>query len=402
VTLEPNDIAAEQAALGCMLSSPAAAEQLRPLLVAEDFYRPAHQVIFAAIVAVMADVMPDPVTVLEHLQRSGSADVTGGAPYLHTLMTSAPLVLNAPVYAATVRRHAVTRRLRMAAYRVLDLTEPGTAADPAAMTEEAIREFESVRTQGGVQATAQPADLFLGDEGEDAYDWVIEGLLERGDRLMLTGMEGAGKSVLLRQLAVCAAAGVHPFSLKRITPVRALLVDAENGTRLVRRKLRPLTALAQRHGDYEPGRLWIESQPAGADLTSDKGVSWLLRQVAAARPDITCIGPLYKMNPRAIRDDSDAAPILAAFDMIRARGSCVVVECHAGHALGPGGLRDLRPRGSAALLGYPEFGYGLRWAEAEIPGVRMVEFTSWRGDRDERNWPEMLNDAGIWPWSASL
>ena len=43
-------------------------------------------------------------------------------------------------------------------------------------------------------------------------DWVIPGLLERGDRLIWTGFEGLGKSVVVRQLAVCAAAGVHPFT----------------------------------------------------------------------------------------------------------------------------------------------------------------------------------------------
>jgi RecA-family ATPase len=40
---------------------------------------------------------------------------------------------------------------------------------------------------------------------------VIPGLLERRDRLMLTGEEGLGKSYLLRQIAVMAAAGLDPF-----------------------------------------------------------------------------------------------------------------------------------------------------------------------------------------------
>ena len=49
-------------------------------------------------------------------------------------------------------------------------------------------------------------------------DWVIPALLERGDRLIWTGFEGLGKSVITRQLAVCAAAGVHPFTGEPITP----------------------------------------------------------------------------------------------------------------------------------------------------------------------------------------
>ena len=58
------------------------------------------------------------------------------------------------------------------------------------------------------------------------------------------------------------------------------------------------------------------------------------------------------------------------------------------------------PRGSSALLGWPEFGYGLRWADESTKDRRIVEFVSWRGDRDERAWPSMLAAGGIWPLAA--
>src|SRR5690606_2357350 len=64
--------------------------------------------------------------------------------------------------------------------------------------------------------------------GDDPADWVIPGLLERGDRFILTGSEGLGKSVLFRQIAVGAAAGIHPFTQRRIDPNRVLYVDVEN------------------------------------------------------------------------------------------------------------------------------------------------------------------------------
>ena len=49
-------------------------------------------------------------------------------------------------------------------------------------------------------------------------DWVIPGILERGDRLIWTGVEGLGKTVMTRQLAVAAAAGIHPFTGEPIDP----------------------------------------------------------------------------------------------------------------------------------------------------------------------------------------
>ena len=79
----------------------------------------------------------------------------------------------------------------------------------------------------------------------------------------------------------------------------------------------------------------------------------------------------------------------------------MLVEAHAGHGLGAGGKRDMRPRGSAAFLGWPEFGYGLRPAErAAGDSRRVADLVGWRGDREERDWPARLVSGGTWPWSA--
>ncbi len=48
-------------------------------------------------------------------------------------------------------------------------------------------------------------------------DWVIPALLRRGDRLLITAGEGDGKSVLCAQIAVCAAAGLHPTARRSTT-----------------------------------------------------------------------------------------------------------------------------------------------------------------------------------------
>jgi replicative DNA helicase len=112
------------------------------------------------------------------------------------------------------------------------------------------------------------------------------------------------------------------------------------------------------------------------------------------------IGPLYRLIPRAINSDDDAAPLLAALDTIRDRGIAMLIEAHAGHAANPKGERDMRPRGSAALMGWPEFGYGLRLNRKNPLHVDMVR---WRGDRDARGWPAKLGRSNVeggqrWPW----
>ena len=123
--------------------------------------------------------------------------------------------------------------------------------------------------------------------------------------------------------------------------------------------------------------MWVEIRPEGLDLARDKDVSRLLRLVAAISPDVVLLGPLYRLAPRALNDDSDAAPIIATLNMIRTRGACVLLEAHAGHALGAGGRRDLRPRGSSAFLGWPEFGYGIRLRPIVRGGEEAAASSIW-------------------------
>lgn len=401
VTPDPADHDAERVVLGAMMLSEAQARACAAALDAGDFGVPAHQVVFRVLAhAVRAGEPTDPVATAAALEAAGLLRAGLDRPYLHTLYASVPVASNGEHYARIVRRKAVQRRNLFAARRVMQWARD-EAEDANGLTERAIREFEGVRASAiGDDLTARTIGEFLADTDDD-YDWVVPGLLERGDRLVITGQEGAGKSELFRMMAVCVAAGVHPFTWESIEPQRVLLLDCENSDRHTRRKIRPLVTQARlQHRPVHDENLWIECRPAGIDLALDKDISWLLRQVAAIKPAITFLGPLYRLAPRALNDDTDAAPVIAALNMVRARDCAVVLEAHAGHATGPGGLRDLRPRGSSAFLGWPEFGYGLRWADQrdkESP-QRLVEMVSWRGDRDEREWPEMLASGGVWPW----
>jgi replicative DNA helicase len=58
------------------------------------------------------------------------------------------------------------------------------------------------------------------------------------------------------------------------------------------------------------------------------------------------------------------------------------------------GVRDLRPRGSSALLGWPEFGYGMR----NIGTEGYADLVPWRGNREERDWPARLRRADGFRW----
>ena len=115
----PHSIDAEQAVLGGMLLSKHAIPDVTDLLVPEDFYQGAHELIYTAILDLYACGDPvDAVTVSAELSRRGELVRVGGAPYLHTLMACIPTAANATWYAVIVREHAVRRRIIEAGTRI--------------------------------------------------------------------------------------------------------------------------------------------------------------------------------------------------------------------------------------------------------------------------------------------
>lgn len=374
------DTLAERHVLAACLLSPVARAEAKKALTGADFYDQRHERIWQAMSRLERHGKAiDPTTVLATLGTDRAAVEV--MPELATL----PVVPeNTADYAAIVRAWGIRRRLHQEATRVAqqalnpDLEPVGYAASVATR-------FANVRDAGLPDTTTALTLAELLAQPDEEPDWLIPGLLERQDRLMLTGEEGLGKSHLLRQIALMAAAGLDPFDAHRIRPVTATIIDAENSTRQVRRRIRPLVDAIRKLGGQDPRERVVIDCVGRMDITRDKDLARIHQLLDATRPDLVVIGPVYKLTPRALQTDDEAAPVLAALDTIRERDIALLIEAHAGHAKGATGQRDLRPRGSSALLGWPEFGYGLRSLSESFADV-----VPWRGDREERNWPERL------------
>jgi len=110
--LPPQDVAAEQCVLGSMLLSKDAIADVVELLMGNDFYRPAHETVYDAIIDLYGRGEPaDAVTVSAELSRRNELTRIGGASYLHTLIASVPSAANAGYYAEIVHEKATLRRL---------------------------------------------------------------------------------------------------------------------------------------------------------------------------------------------------------------------------------------------------------------------------------------------------
>ena len=242
-------------------------------------------------------------------------------------------------------------------------------------------------------------DAFVGI-ADEPYDWVVPNLLERKDRLLLTGGEGQGKSTLLRKMAVTMAAGCHPFKHTIIQPQRVLIIDAENTERQMRRALGDMVGRVRSEGyKLDPDYLRVELRH-DIDLKTPGDQRWLYERVQAAQPDVVVIGPLYKLG--AVGNEEDPAKeVLRVLDNLRERwGVTLLMETHSPHSDGAtSGRRPVRPYGASIWMRWPEFGYGLV-ADKENPDL-YTWFIPWRGPRDVREWPMKLERGGKWMWRTA-
>jgi replicative DNA helicase len=115
----PQDMEAEQCVLGAMLMSKDAIADVVEVLRGTDFYRPAHEQVYNAVLDLYGRGEPaDAVTVSDELGKRGELLRIGGAPYLHTLLASVPVAANAGYYAQIVHEKAILRRLVDASVRI--------------------------------------------------------------------------------------------------------------------------------------------------------------------------------------------------------------------------------------------------------------------------------------------
>jgi replicative DNA helicase len=141
----PQDIPAEQSVLGGMLLSKDAIAEVIEVIKAVDFYKPAHEAVFGAILELYGRGEPaDPVTVAALLTKRGDINRIGGAPYLHTLINSVPTAANAGYYAEIVKERAVLRRLVEAGTRIVQMGYSTDGSDVEQIVDAAQQEMYQV------------------------------------------------------------------------------------------------------------------------------------------------------------------------------------------------------------------------------------------------------------------
>jgi replicative DNA helicase len=214
-------VAAEAAVLGAMMVSKDAIGEVVEIVSGSDFYRPAHEQIFEAVIDLYGRGEPaDAITVVEELTKRGQLAGVGGHIYIHELLASVSIASNAVYYAEIVHDKAVLRRLVEAATRIAQLGHSQTG-DVHNIVDQAQQLVYSVGAERGGEDYSSLAELMeptldeiqaLCDNGAMAgvptgfhdLDATTNGL-HPGQMVIVAARPGVGKSTLGLDFARSAA-----------------------------------------------------------------------------------------------------------------------------------------------------------------------------------------------------
>jgi replicative DNA helicase len=226
----PHSVEAEQAVLGGLLIDPPAWDQVGDMVVADDFYRPDHRLIFTAFAELVTQSKPaDVVTTAEQLERHGRLADAGGLAYLGTLARDTPTAANIRAYAQIVRERSLLRKLIHAGREISSaaLASDGRSArdlvDEAEQAVFAIAEQSTGRREGAVRVSVLLPPLIDRIDEWHTNPNALRGLatgftdfdrktggLRPGDLVIVAGRPSMGKTTLAMNIAEYAA--VHPAS----------------------------------------------------------------------------------------------------------------------------------------------------------------------------------------------
>jgi replicative DNA helicase len=253
-------IEAEMSVLGSMILSTRAAEQLITTLTEDEFYRPAHRLIFRAMRQLVSNHKEiDLVTLRAELVERGNLADVGGIDFLIEIAEYVPSAANAMDYASIVRDRATLRRLEESAGKIIEIVhnpDEGAASDKVDAAERVI--FEVGKRQLGNYFTSVAS---LSKEFFVDVDTIVEtgkpmqGLfsgfydLDRlttgfypGDFVIVGARPAMGKTSLVLDFAINVARGLGRQDGKKGTV--AVFSLEMSGIQLVRRMVSMISGIS--------------------------------------------------------------------------------------------------------------------------------------------------------------
>lgn len=218
----PQNIEAEQSILSAILIENSTLPEVIEILSEKDFYREAHQKIFAAIVGLFERSEPaDLITLRNILKERGQLESVGGASYLSELVDSVPMATNAAHYAKIIHEKATLRRLieRAASITTRCFEDRGDMEEILDFAERSIFDISEDKVRPAFHSLADIlTDTYKAVEEAYENKILVTGIptgyreldqktsgLQPGDLVVIAGRPSMGKTALALNIAQYAS-----------------------------------------------------------------------------------------------------------------------------------------------------------------------------------------------------
>ena len=326
----PCNIDAEKSVLAaCMLNSEIV-EEILVKLQPENFYRPAHRIIFSAIKDLNRRSIPiDQISLADNLNASGQLDAVGGLTYLLELADNTFALTNWSNHADIVKRTSILRDLIYASARISSLAYDAPD-DLGSVVEQAEKTLFEV-TEKRVSSEFVKMDKLLSDAWEELSALAANGShmmgvptgfkdvdnlfhgLRGGDLIILAARPGIGKTAFALNLAVNAAmkgCSVAFFSLEMSSNQLVQRILCSNA-RLDLSKIRggyigqgDWDAIIEASNRLNNLKLFIDDSPGLSILEARAKARRELRNIPAGK-GLIVVDYLQLMQPETTRRDAN-------------------------------------------------------------------------------------------------
>jgi replicative DNA helicase len=225
----PNSIEAEQSLLGGLMLDNSAWDKVADLVIASDFYRKDHRLIFTGISELAENSNPcDVVTLSEFLDNRDELEGAGGLEYLALLSNETPGAANVRAYAKILRERSTLRSLINAGNQISGSAYSTEGRTATALVDEAERLVFDIAEKGSRGKVGfRPLKNILPDAvdridllhqsggditgiptGYTEFDKLTAGL-QPGELIVVAGRPSMGKTTLAVNIAENAAIGAR-------------------------------------------------------------------------------------------------------------------------------------------------------------------------------------------------
>lgn len=130
-------------------------------------------------------------------------------------------------------------------------------------------------------------DIFtLSETALQLDNWIIDGLVEHGDQVLLAGAPKTGKSLLASQIALAAASSGSAIGWRAPRRQKVLYINLEIKEKWLARRVNRQIGKDDDDTRLQYSNFYSYSLPSGLDIMTDRDMSALRRRINLLEPDL--------------------------------------------------------------------------------------------------------------------